>query len=134
MTGPLIENFPRLISRPVTLTLNALLTQLLTPDWATSLATDPAGVANAALPPLPPPPPLVPPPPPPPCVVPPPVEAAVAQLAAVIVSLISVTAPLRASARPSTVTPLFIEIEVRARMLPAKVDVVPSVAELPTCQ
>ena len=49
-------------------------------------------------------------------------------------SLISVTAPLRASARPFSVTPSFIEIDVRARMLPAKTVVVPSVAELPTCQ
>src|ERR1019366_3096130 len=70
------------------------------------------------------------PPVPPPPVPPPPV----AQCAAVIVSLINVTAPLRASARPSTVTPLPIEIDVKARMLPLKTDDVPSVAELPICQ
>ena len=58
----------------------------------------------------------------------------VAQLPGLMVSLISVTAPLRASTRPCTVTALFTEIEVRARMLPAKVEAVPSVAELPTCQ
>jgi len=52
----------------------------------------------------------------------------------VIVSLINVTAPLRASARPFSVTPEPIEIDVRARMLPAKVEDVPSVAELPICQ
>ncbi len=46
----------------------------------------------------------------------------------------SVTAPLRASARPYTVTPSFIEIDVSARMEPTKVEPVPSVAELPTCQ
>ena len=49
-------------------------------------------------------------------------------------SLIKVTAPLRASARPFSLTPSFIVIDVSARMLPAKFVVVPSVAELPTCQ
>ena len=57
-----------------------------------------------------------------------------AQRGALIVSLINVTLPLRASARPCTVTPLFIEIDVRAMMVPAKTEAVPSVAELPTCQ
>ena len=57
-----------------------------------------------------------------------------AQLGSVNTSLSSVTAPLRASARPWTVTPLFTVIEVRARMLPTNVEPVPSVAELPTCQ
>jgi len=51
-----------------------------------------------------------------------------------IVSSISVTAPLRASARPFSVTPESIEIDVKARMLPANVEDVPSVAELPICQ
>ena len=59
---------------------------------------------------------------------------AAAQCAAVIVSLISVTAPLRASARPVSETPSFIVIEASAMMLPANTVVVPSVAELPTCQ
>lgn len=44
------------------------------------------------------------------------------------------TWPLRASARPSMVVPVATVIEVRARMLPTKVELVPSVAELPTCQ
>lgn len=52
----------------------------------------------------------------------------------VIVSLIKVTLPFRASARPSTVTPLFIVMDVRARMVPAKLEPDPSVAELVTCQ
>ncbi len=63
-------------------------------------------------------------------VVPPPV----AQCDGVIVSLIRVTAPLRARARPSTVTLSFIEMDVSARMSPTKPEEVPSVAELPTCQ
>jgi len=46
----------------------------------------------------------------------------------------SVTAPFRASSRPSTVAPVFALIEVSARTLPLKVVVVPMVAELPTCQ
>jgi hypothetical protein len=49
------------------------------------------------------------------------------------VSLSSVTAPLRARARPSTVAPLVTVIEVRARRLPVNTEPVPSVAELPTC-
>jgi hypothetical protein len=57
-----------------------------------------------------------------------------AQLAAVTWSLINVTAPSRASARPCTVTPSPIEIDVVATMLPAKVEEAPSVAELPTVQ
>ena len=48
--------------------------------------------------------------------------------------LSSVTAPLRASILPSTVAPVFSVIEVSARIVPAKLVVVPSVAELPTCQ
>ena len=58
----------------------------------------------------------------------------VAQVGEVIVSSSRVTAPLRASARPSTVSPVFTEIDVRARMVPAKAEFVPRVAELPTCQ
>ena len=52
----------------------------------------------------------------------------------VTVSLINVTAPLRAKSLPSTVTPLFTEIDVKARMLPVNAVLVPSVASLPTCQ
>ena len=51
-----------------------------------------------------------------------------------IVSLISVTAPLRASARPFSVTPSFIVIDVSARMLPARTVVGPErggAADLP---
>jgi hypothetical protein len=59
----------------------------------------------------------------------------VAQVAgAVIVSSSRVTAPLRASARPAMVSPVFTEMDVRARMLPEKLVLVPRVAELPTCQ
>jgi hypothetical protein len=58
----------------------------------------------------------------------------VAQRDAVMVSSSRVTAPLRASARPWMVSPVCTVIDVRARMLPAKVEFVPSVAELPTCQ
>ena len=56
------------------------------------------------------------------------------QLERAIVSLSSVTAPLRASTRPSIVTPVVTVMLVSARMLPRKVEPVPSVAELPTCQ
>ena len=57
-----------------------------------------------------------------------------AQLGTVIVSSSRVTAPLRASARPAIVSPVSTEIDVRARTLPAKSELVPRVAELPTCQ
>ena len=52
----------------------------------------------------------------------------------VTVSLINVTAPLRATRLPFTLAPLFTEIDVKARMLPWNAVLVPSVAELPTCQ
>ena len=45
-----------------------------------------------------------------------------------------VTAPLRARARPSMVVPVFRVMEVSAMMVPLKVELVPRVAELPTCQ
>jgi hypothetical protein len=45
-----------------------------------------------------------------------------------------VTAPLRASARPTTVLPVSTVIEVNAMIVPAKVDPGFKVAELPTCQ
>ena len=60
--------------------------------------------------------------------------AAVAHDGRVNTSLISVTAPFRASAWPCTVTPLFTEIDDRAMMVPTNTEPVPSVAELPTCQ
>ncbi len=58
----------------------------------------------------------------------------VAQEGLTNVSSSSVTAPLRARARPCTVTPLFTVIEVKAITLPTKTEPVPRVAELPTCQ
>ncbi len=58
----------------------------------------------------------------------------VPQFAAVIVLSSRLTWPLRASARPSMLAPVVTEIDCRARMLPTKVEFVPSVAELPTCQ
>jgi hypothetical protein len=45
-----------------------------------------------------------------------------------------VTPPFRTSARPFNEAPVFIEMDVRARMLPTNDAVVPRVAELPTCQ
>jgi hypothetical protein len=58
----------------------------------------------------------------------------VTQVGLVMVLSSRVTAPFLASARPSMVAPVVTEIDVRARMLPTKVEFVPSVAELPTCQ
>ena len=56
-----------------------------------------------------------------------------AQLLMVLAS--SVTAPLRAKALPSViVAPVSIVMLVRARIWPSNAVVVPSVAELPTCQ
>jgi hypothetical protein len=52
----------------------------------------------------------------------------------VIVSSSRVTAPVWASARPSTVSSVVTVIDARARIVPWKVESVPSVAELPTCQ
>ena len=46
----------------------------------------------------------------------------------------SVTAPLRARARPLKVVPVFMVMLESARMLPTNVVPVPSVAELPICQ
>jgi hypothetical protein len=60
--------------------------------------------------------------------------AADEQLDEEIVSLIRVTSPLRASARPLSVTPVCIVMEVRAMIVPTKVEPDPSVAELVTCQ
>ncbi|MEY9943700.1 hypothetical protein ABH937_000756 [Kitasatospora sp. GAS1066B] len=56
------------------------------------------------------------------------------QAALVMVLVSSVTAPLRARARPSITVPVCAAMEVRARMLPLKKELVPMVAELPTCQ
>jgi len=46
----------------------------------------------------------------------------------------NVTAPLRARALPFSVAPVVRVMSESARMLPLKVELVPSVAELPTCQ
>jgi hypothetical protein len=51
-----------------------------------------------------------------------------------MVSLINVTAPFRAKARPLRVTPLFMLVLVSAIIVPSNVVVVSRVAELPTCQ
>ena len=52
----------------------------------------------------------------------------------VILSPIKVTLPFRASARPFSVTPLASVIDVRAMIVPMKVEPDPRVAELVTCQ
>ena len=57
-----------------------------------------------------------------------------AQSALLIVLVSSVTAPLRASARPWRVAPVVTVIDCRARMFPEKEVPVPIVAELPICQ
>jgi hypothetical protein len=62
------------------------------------------------------------------------VVGAVAQAGAVMVSLSRVTAPLRASTRPVTETPVVTVIDVRATIVPRNIEPVPSVAELPICQ
>jgi hypothetical protein len=56
------------------------------------------------------------------------------QLDVVNVSLMSVTSPFRANARPWTVTPFASVMDVRARIVPTKVEPEPRVAELVTCQ
>jgi hypothetical protein len=61
-------------------------------------------------------------------------EPPVAQAPALTVLESSVTAPPRASSRPSTVAKVLAVIEVKAMIVPAKVEPTPSVAELPTCQ
>ena len=45
-----------------------------------------------------------------------------------------VTAPVRASALPLSVAPVLNEMDCIAIMVPIKTEVVPKVAELPTCQ
>src|ERR1035437_5968340 len=56
------------------------------------------------------------------------------QVQPVMTSESNVTAPFRASALPSRFTPVVIVMDVSARMFPLKSELVPSVAELPTCQ
>jgi hypothetical protein len=57
-----------------------------------------------------------------------------AQVGTLIVFVSMVTAPPRAKARPSTFAPVSSVIDVVAMIVPTKLDVVPNVAELPTCQ
>ncbi len=56
------------------------------------------------------------------------------QVQPLIVLWSNVTEPVCASARPVTVAPVVIVIEVEASMFPKNVVFVPRVAELPTCQ
>ena len=56
------------------------------------------------------------------------------QRGAVNVSLSRVTWPVWASALPRTVTLSATSMSVSAKMVPTNVELVPSVAELPTCQ
>ncbi|OUE32302.1 hypothetical protein BFL35_00640 [Clavibacter michiganensis] len=60
-------------------------------------------------------------------------DVVVPQVEAMNASSSRVTAPLRASARPSTVAPVPTDTEVSARIVPAKPEPVPIVAELETC-
>lgn len=62
------------------------------------------------------------------------VGVAAAHVGLVTVLESNVTAALRASSRPLTVAPVLAVTEVRARIVPANTELVPSVAELPTCQ
>jgi hypothetical protein len=62
------------------------------------------------------------------------VAVVAAQVGIVTTLSSSVTAPLRAITRPLTLAPVFRVMDVSARIDPAKLLVVPRVAELPTCQ
>ena len=59
---------------------------------------------------------------------------AAAQIGLVMVFVSSVTAPLRARARPCMVAPVVRVMLVSAMIVPTNVEPVPIVAELPTCQ
>ena len=61
-------------------------------------------------------------------------DEGVTHVALVIVFVSNVTAPLRASTRPSTLAPVVRVADVKAKIFPLKVEFAPSVAELPTCQ
>jgi hypothetical protein len=56
------------------------------------------------------------------------------QAGVVKTSVSRVTEPMRARARPWTVTPVVTDIDVCARIVPTKLEFVPNVAELPICQ
>ncbi len=62
------------------------------------------------------------------------VVGAMSQDGALMVLLSRVTAAVEASRRPVTVAPVCAVTEARARTVPTKVELVPRVAELPTCQ
>ena len=62
------------------------------------------------------------------------VTGAAEHVGGTIVSFWRVTAPLRASTRPCTVTPVFTVADVSAMIVPEKSEYEPRVAELPTCQ
>ena len=59
---------------------------------------------------------------------------AAAHVGVVMVFESKVTAPFRASTRPLTCAPVVSVTDVKARIFPLKAELVPSVAELPTCQ
>jgi hypothetical protein len=56
------------------------------------------------------------------------------QIGTVIVLASMVTAPFRASSRPETLAPVSSVIDVNARVVPTRLEFVPSVSELPTTQ
>ncbi len=60
--------------------------------------------------------------------------ASAAEFGIVMVLASRVTAAVRANARPSSVAPVVSVMEAKARMFPFMTEVVPKVAELPTCQ
>jgi hypothetical protein len=62
------------------------------------------------------------------------VVAAAVQMPFVMVLVSSVTAPLRAKSWPCTVAPVLAVMDSSAKMCPTKWELVPRVAELPTCQ
>ncbi len=62
------------------------------------------------------------------------VVVAAVHVGVVMVLSSRLTWPFRANTRPSTVVPVCTDAEVKAKMLPTKVELVPRVAELPTCQ
>jgi hypothetical protein len=57
-----------------------------------------------------------------------------AQVTLIMVFVSNVTAPFCANTLPSTVAPVVSVADVKTRIFPLKVVVVPSIAELPTCQ
>jgi hypothetical protein len=62
------------------------------------------------------------------------VGASAAHVGTVMTLSFNVTAPVWAKTRPSTLAPVLSVTEANARIVPTKEVVLPSVAELPTCQ